>query len=546
MKIAYLLLLLAALSSVLFFTRLGGLALTEPDETFYAQTAKEMLAADDWVTPRIFGKPQFEKPVLYYWLVMASYTAFGISEFSARFPSAVFSIFGVFGVFLLGKLLYSRLTGFLSAVVIATSIIYIVVGKACVTDTVLTVFILYTFYFFMAGWSSGKRLYYYAASASAALAVLTKGPIGLFIAGAVVLLYLAFTGEIRFIFKKVPIFKILLFFLAIALPWYVLAYWANGNIFIDEFFGFHNITRFTQPEHKIGDTPFFYLPVAIGGIFPWSVFFPFAAWCMYKKNKDAPGSLGESKAAIKAPKVFLAAWFLLVLLFFSISRTKLVTYILPLFPAMALITGRFWEKAITGYEKGISAGKQMKWAFGVSSLITLLGLCGLGFFLLQRFPYRDVFKGFFIGSGAFIVSILAGWYFLRQRKILAVFLSIAFSVVLVMPAITVYIFPVIEKYESRKALALKVKELAMPNEKIGAECDHRRGIAFYSDRVDIEDIDVVEKQAEFFSRKERVWGVLKMPHYNDLKERLKENSPIVVKRSGKHVLLTNIPTGQDG
>jgi 4-amino-4-deoxy-L-arabinose transferase-like glycosyltransferase len=541
MKTAHCLLILAALSSVLFFTHLGGLALTEPDETFYAQTAKEMLIASDWVTPRIFNEPQFEKPALYYWLVMASYIVFGISEFSARFPSAVFSVLGILGIFLIGKLLYSRLCGFLSAVVMSTSIIYIVVGRACVTDIVLTVFIIYAFYFFMKGWSCDNKKYYYPASAAAALAVLTKGPIGLFIIGAVVLLYLALTGEIKFIFKKVSIFKILLFFLAIALPWYVLAYSANGSIFIDEFFGFHNITRFTQPEHKIGDTPFFYLPVVLGGIFPWSVFFTFAVWCMYKKNKDTTSSLQEGKPAIKAPKVFFAVWFLLIFIFFSISRTKLVTYILPLFPAMALVIGRFWEEAIAGYEKDGLIRQEIKWAFGISSLITILGLCGLGVFLWQSFPYRPVFKGFFIGSGVFILCILAGWYFLKQRKILALFLSIAFSIVLILPAVTVYIFPVIEKYESRKALALTVKELSALNEKIGAECDHRRGIAFYTDRVEIENIDVYEKQAEFFSREERVWGVLKLKHYNDVKERLKEDAPTVIKRSGKHVLLTNIP-----
>jgi 4-amino-4-deoxy-L-arabinose transferase-like glycosyltransferase len=541
MKTAHCLLILAVLLSVLFFTHLGGLALTEPDETFYAQTAKEMLIASDWVTPRIFNEPQFEKPALYYWLVMASYIVFGISEFSARFPSAVFSIFGVLGVFLIGKLLYSRLCGFLSAVVMTTSIIYIIVGRACVTDIVLVVFIIYAFYFFIKGWSCDNKKYHYAASAATALAVLTKGPIGLFIIGAVILLYLAITGEIRFIFKKVPIFKLILLFLAIALPWYVLAYLANGNMFIDEFFGFHNITRFTQPEHKIGDTPFFYLPVVLGGIFPWSVFFTFAGWCMYKKNKDTASSLQESRPAIKAPKVFLAAWFLVVFIFFSISRTKLVTYILPLFPAMALMTGGFWEKAIMGYEKDMSIRRQIKWAFGISGFITILGLCGLGVFLWQRFLYGPVFKGFFIGSGVLLLSFLAGWYFLKQRKILEAFLSIAFSMVLILPAVTVYIFPVIEKYESRKALALTAKELSALHEKIGAECDHRRGIAFYTDRVEIENIDVYEKQAEFFSRKERVWGVLKLKHYNDVKERLKEDAPIVVKRSGKHLLLTNIP-----
>jgi len=513
------------------------MALTDPDETFYAQTAKEMLDDGNWVTPRIFGEAQYEKPVLYYWLIMVSYVVFGVSEFSARFPSAVFSILGVLGVFLLGKLLYSRFAGFLSAVIIATSLEYFVVGRGCVTDTVLTVFIVYTIYFFMAGWIYGKKVCYYGAAAAAALAVLTKGPIGLFIPGATVLIYLALTGQIKYLFRKVPVFTAFLVFLIVALPWYVAVALSNGQTFIGEFFGFHNITRFVHPEHKIGDTPVFYVPVVLGGIFPWTVFFLSAVWDMYKKGRDRtlPAS-GET--TIKSPHILLASWFLLVFLFFSASRTKLVTYILPLFPAMALMTGRFWEKIIAPPVPGSVRTKPLMTVFLVTSILAALGAIGLAWYEL---PYSEVVKGTVIASGIFVLCAFLARYFEGKGRSMGAFYAIALSVILIMPPVMVYILPAVEVYESRKTLCLKIKELASPDEKVGAECDHRRGIAFYSGRVDVEDIHPHESRKEFFTRKERVWGVIKVRHYEQLKEEMGENAPKEVLRSGKHVLLTNLP-----
>ena len=93
---------LVLIASVLFLVGLGGMDLSDPDETFYAETAREMLEDGEWLTPKIFDKPQFEKPPLYYWLIIFSYKIFGVNEFAARFPSALFGIFGVIGVFYLG------------------------------------------------------------------------------------------------------------------------------------------------------------------------------------------------------------------------------------------------------------------------------------------------------------------------------------------------------------------------------------------------------------------------------------------------------------
>ncbi|MBU1083537.1 MAG: glycosyltransferase family 39 protein, partial [Candidatus Omnitrophica bacterium] len=146
------LLILIAVASFLFFFKVGDMALTDPDETFYAQTAKEMLAADEWTTPLIFGQPQFEKPIFYYWLILISYKLFGVSEFSARLPSVVFGILGILGVYSLGRLMFSKLCGFISGLITATCVEYVMVSRGCVTDMVLTTAVLFCLLFFLLGW----------------------------------------------------------------------------------------------------------------------------------------------------------------------------------------------------------------------------------------------------------------------------------------------------------------------------------------------------------------------------------------------------------
>ncbi|MCX5686428.1 MAG: glycosyltransferase family 39 protein, partial [Candidatus Omnitrophica bacterium] len=132
--------ILLALGAYLFFFQLDGMALTDPDETFYAQSAKEMLARNEWITPYLYGEPQFEKPILIYWLIELSYKVFGVNEFAARLPSAIFALIGVFAIYILGGLLFNRRVGALSAVMLASSVEYVILSRACVTDMVLSTF----------------------------------------------------------------------------------------------------------------------------------------------------------------------------------------------------------------------------------------------------------------------------------------------------------------------------------------------------------------------------------------------------------------------
>jgi len=526
-KNAYFIAALVLLGSFLFLFGLGNMALTDPDETFYAETAKEMIDAGDWITPHIFGKPQFEKPVFYYWLVMLSYIVFGIGEFAARFPSAIFGIFGVVGVYLLGRTIFSPLAGFLSALILATCVQYLVLSRACVTDMVLTVFILYCVLFFVKGQISEKKRYYCIASIMAALAVLTKGPIGAFIPGVIFLSYITISGTWKNI-KKIPIVWCLVIFSLVALPWYLTAMRLHGPQLMNEFFGFHNMTRFLKPEHKIGSSPFFYIPVVLGGFFPWTFFLIFGAWDMFKDKKIV--------SRLKASRGLLLIWFLVVFVFFSISRTKLVTYIFPLFPVMALVTGRFWEKFITASGNKVLAGK-MKVSFILSGISVLAA--GIAVCLVVGHKYDHILSGTLISSGIFLAGICISMIlFFRGRKI-ASFVFIVLSVVLLSFPLILRILPPVGELESSRALSYKLNELAAPSDPIAGECDHRRGIAFYTGRTDIVDVHPYSGLLTFFSRKEKVWGIVQYKHYKQMQDLKGDSAPDPLFRVGKYVLVTN-------
>lgn len=526
--------IILAVVAILYLVGLGGMALTDPDESFYAQTAREMLEDKDIITPHIFGEPQFEKPVLYYWMVILSYLAFGVTEFAARFPSAIFGILGAIGVYFLAKRLYSPLCGLFSGLILATCAEYLIVSRACVTDIALTVFILYCLLFFINGWTTGKWVYYFLSAEMAALAVLTKGPIGLFIPGMTIFLYILLSNQWKEL-KKVPIFWSILVFIVVSFPWYFGISLVHGADFWGEFIGFRNVTRFIEPEHRIGDTPLFYFPVAFGGFFPWCVFLLFAVWYMIK---DRVGSI-----TFKREKLFLLVWFLTVFVFFSISRTKLVTYILPLFPVMAIVTGRLWEASCAGDGMTTVVRKYFRFSYVLLAVAAIGGAAALMVLLGVEYPHTTAFTGGLLAGAGFVVFSALSIIMFVKGKQRSAFAAIVLSVLVMLPPVISYILPIVEDYESSKAISLKIKEVSSPGDLVGGECDHRRGLAFYTGRKDIYDIHPYQDMINFFSSDKKVWGAAQVKHYQQLKGHRGDLIEEPVFRSGEYVLLTNKADG---
>ncbi|MFH1380936.1 MAG: glycosyltransferase family 39 protein [Candidatus Omnitrophota bacterium] len=522
--------LLVLFSAYIFLIGLGKMALTDPDEVFYAETAKEMLSRQEFLTPYIFSEPQFEKPPLYYWSVILSFKAFGVNEFAARFPSAIFGMLGIIGVYFLGSTLVNKRTGFLAGIILATSVGYIIMARACVTDMLLATLILYVFLFFILGMKAeyGKTKWYLLSSVCVGLAVLTKGPIGIFFPVVIVGLYLIFTKDIKRI-KEVPIFPGILILLGISAPWYFLMYKAHGKEFTDIFFGFHNITRFLHPEHAWGDVVYYYVPVAAVFFAFWTVLLPLGVWQTFR----------EKETRIVRANLFLMIWFFVIFVFFSMSRTKLPTYTAPIYPVFAIFTGRmldiFIDKKLT--QKQIGA---MRICF--LALFALLIGVTIGLYIEAKDEYPGIASAAIATSIIFGLFVLSSAFFLLKRAYKKSFIALILAFLFLAPVLSFVITPEIGRYEASKEISNKLLELASPDEKIGAETRYRRGVAFYTGREDVLDVHKHHILTKFLEEKDRNWCVLKEKNHRQIYEN--EDLPFstpsyAVYQLGKQVIVTN-------
>ncbi|MFA5146776.1 MAG: glycosyltransferase family 39 protein [Candidatus Omnitrophota bacterium] len=496
--------LLLILSGYLFFFHLGGMALSDPDETFYAQTAKEMLERGEWLTPYLFGKPQFEKPILLYWFVESSYKLFGVNEFAARFPSAVFGFLGLVAVYLLGMLLFNKRVGILSALILATNVEYVMLSRACVTDMILATLIAYGFLFFLYGRMRGKGYFYILSASFFALATLTKGPIGVLLPGVVLLVYLILFRDLKSVLR-IPVIPCLAVFFAIALPWYLVEYRLHGMKFVDAFFGFHNVTRFLESEHAIGSQFYYNIPIILGGFFPWSVFLPFGFWYIFTKAFTR-------SSEYRGPILFVLSWFFVIFIFFSISSTKLPTYVFPLFPALALIVAVVWDKFLKDGDPG-GIWKGMRISYYILDIAVLAGVITLYILIKMKFPM--VLGGAVVSASFLVLGFGMSLIAFKARNFIFAFFFIVFSVVLFIYPLNKLVLDDIERYETSKEVALKLASLMKPLEKVACESNYLSGVAFYTGKFP-DDIDKHDRFVKFLDVEERVWCVLKEKNHIQL------------------------------
>lgn len=509
--------ILLALSFYLFFFRLGGMALTDPDEAFYAQTAKEMLALGEWHTPYLFGKPQFEKPVLFYWLVEASFKFFGINEFSARLPSAVMGVIGVVAMYCLGTTLFGRRAGFFAGFILATNIEYIVLARACVTDMTLTVFLLFGILFFFYGHKRSSRAGYLLSSAAFALAMLTKGPIAFIFPAVAIVTTFLIRRDLKSL-TKIPILECALVFAAVALPWYVVMYRIHGWEFIGEFFGFRNINRFLVAEHKIGSQWYYNIPIMMGGFFPWSAFLPVGLWYAFRKRM-----------------AFALIWLAVVFFFFTASSTKLPTYIFPCFISLALITGALWDDFL----KGLNV-RQVTISFYALMAAVVVGAIAAMVYIYIDYPM--ILAGAGICAAVLALGMMASLYAFLDGKKLASFILVGCAVALFVFPLDSTVLPIVERYEASKEVSGELKKLMAPGEKVGSESNYLAGIAFYTD-IFPRDLDPHHELVNFLESPERVWCVIKEKNHRFLYEL--DTTPKIrvpsymLYRVGKRSIVTN-------
>ena len=339
--------LLLALCALLFLLGLGTLGLTDRDEGSNAQAAREMVESGDWITPTLNGAPRFAKPILAYWLIAGSYLAFGVSEFTARLPSALFGIALVLMQYLFASRIFGPALGFRAAAMLLLNFEILAIGRMVLTDMVLiffTTFSIFSFFLAMhtppAGNGRAKR-WYWGFYIGMGLATLTKGPIGFLVPLMAILPYLWLTQRLRDVLRECRPLAGTLVFLAVAAPWYAAMFLIHGAGYTDSARG-DTVARFFSVIGGHGGTVLFYVPILLLGFFPWSGFLP-ATVVEALRSIRVEG--GPAKGG--SLQILCAVWIVAVFVFFTLSATRLPHYIAPLFPAAALLVAASWDRLLS-------------------------------------------------------------------------------------------------------------------------------------------------------------------------------------------------------
>jgi len=322
------LLTVAGFCAFLFYFGLSAFGLVGADEPRYAQIAREMLARHDWVTPTLYGKPWLEKPPLYYWRAMEEYWLFGVSDWAARLPSAMAATFmiAVIYFFLRRFRRGSQLNGSLMT---AASAGVIGFARGAGTDMLLTAAFVVGILLWFAWYAGGRRLWLLLFYLFMAAGMLAKGPVAPVLAALIIVVFAVVGRETRLIARTLWLPGILLF-LAVALPWYVAVQLRNPQ-FLREFILQHNLGRFATNMYHHRQPFWYFVPVLLLGVMPWTALV-IAGWVEAVRGwRERPARREDTLSK------FLLIWTAVVIVFFSISASKLPGYILPAVPACTLL-----------------------------------------------------------------------------------------------------------------------------------------------------------------------------------------------------------------
>jgi len=450
--------LLLVLAGILFFLGLGTTGLTDRDEGRNAEAGREMYERGEWVSPTFNYEPRFAKPVLVYWLMSLSYHTFGVNEFAARFPSAVFGM----GLIVLQYLFLARCRGpvvaLFGAAMLLLNVQILGLGRMALTDSVLIFFITQSLYGFWLGFSGEGRTrhWMWIFYVGMALATLTKGPVGFVVPLITVGLYLFLVREWANFWQRGRPIAGLLIFILLALPWYVAMLMIHGNHYISSARA-DTVGRFSGAMEGHGGTPLFYIPIFLIGFFPWSGWLPFA-W--YQAFRSWRAARQQSRNKISAPLElrldwFAGIWVLAGLVFFSLSSTRLPHYIAPLFPAAAILTASFWHRCVSEVTvPGVRAAVHTMTAFGYVLALAFASLPPLyaQFVgkLVKEFPAAAQMD---VGNGPYIIAFilligtaLVSYFGLSESRRPAAFWAAGASLAMVVLIITQFTLPLLSHY----------------------------------------------------------------------------------------------------
>ncbi|PLZ03633.1 4-amino-4-deoxy-L-arabinose transferase [Burkholderia sp. WAC0059] len=394
-------LLLVVALAVIWFVPLGWRHLLPSDEGRYAEMAREMFVTGDWITPRYNGYKYFEKPPLQTWANALTFAWFGIGAWQARLYTALTGFAGVLLVGFTGARVFNAATGFFSALVLACAPYWILMGHFNTLDMALSFWMELTLCALLLAQRPNLparrvRGWMWVCWASMALAVLSKGLIGLILPGAVLVLYTLVSRDWA-LWRRLYLASGLIVFFAIATPWFVLVQERNPE-FLNFFFIVQQFQRYLTPAQNRPGPFYYFVPVLLVGFLPWLSASVQSVGRALRLPRQPNGF---------APVLLLVVWSAFIFVFFSASHSKLVSYTLPVAPALALVIGLYlplmsraqWRRHLLGYA-----------AFLVVAAIGATFLSRLGDARNPNALYREFQVWVFAAVGtAFVLTLVALW-----------------------------------------------------------------------------------------------------------------------------------------
>ncbi|MBD2594754.1 glycosyltransferase family 39 protein [Nostoc spongiaeforme FACHB-130] len=506
---------------------LGNVGLVDETEPLFAEASRQMFVTGDWITPFFNGVTRFDKPALIYWCQALAYSIIGVNEWAVRIPSAIAAIAVISLAFYtvqwhLAKQDASEqiqrptrryITAAIAAAVMALNPEMIVWGRTGVSDMLLTGCIASALLCFFLGYASkeGSResgvgsggevtplptphsplpnKWYLACYVLIAGAILTKGPVGIVLPGIVIVAFLLYLGKFREVMREMrPLLGLLIIF-ALAVPWYALVIWRNGWNYINSFFGYHNIDRFTEVVNGHSAPWYFYFLVVLLGFAPYSVYLPAA----FARLKIWQRSQWQSQERSQQLSLFAGIWFLGVFVFFTIAVTKLPSYVLPLMPAAAILVALFWSDCFPTTSASSSPTPQKFFWFSGWANVVLFSALSVAMFQITQLLGNDQaapnFRQTLENSG---VTELGGYIWLltaisvafliitrRWRGIIGVNLLgfVAFLIVVLMPAMFLMDQ---ERQMPLREISAVLSQVKQPNEEIVMVGFKKPSVVFYS------------------------------------------------------------------
>lgn len=508
--------ILLLLASVLFFFKLGSFSLYDAAETTYGEFVKNILKTGDWITLHYNGEIIFDKPPLYYWLAALLSKLIGFNEWAMRFWAALAGVLTVLTTYALGKKFYNEKIGFLSGIIIMTAFQFLVQSRIAELDIVLTLFMLLSLYLWYQWYLSGNKKYIFLAYLPLAFGLLIKGLLAVALPACAVFLFLLIKGELSKL-KQMAVIPGILIIALIGLPWYVVEYLIHGKIFLDFALGFLFLSRFQGVVSGHTGPWYYYFLALLLGFAPWSHFLPQGLWNTFKNWKN------DSE--------LLSLCFILpAFIVFSIAKTKIPNYVLPLYPFLAIMVGRLWDEP-ERHKRGFLISNIF---FAVVIALIFIGVIYVGNVQYPAQytslvpPLQALAAALVIGSALSIILFFLRTYWLS-------FVAIPTMVFVIALILTVWALPMVENFKGAKPLGQELSRVIKPNEMIAAyEVGNRPSVVLHSPKP-IKFLSG-EKELALFLKRHQGYAFTTSDEYEKIKPALPKSVKILDKKGDLLVL----------